>query len=148
MRRVHRPPVVDGNIEDGEEDDKEGCRPLGFEAHGDHDASDEPDERHQCAPNAPFSLDDEAEEEKDEENAAGKEEADVHRCFSQRASRRGGKAEVTHYFLRSFSERLGRPAKSFLRVIIESLKTMKSPPMTLRLRRKKLRSKISPYPKP
>ncbi len=50
----------------------------------------------------------------------------------------------THYFLRSFSDSVGRPAKIFLRVYRESVKTMRRPPMTLRLRRKKLRSKMSP----
>ena len=59
---------------------------------------------------------------------------------------RQGKAY--YYFLRSFSVRVGRPAKTDLRVIMESLKTMKRPPMTLRLRRKKFKSKIRPYPNP
>lgn len=55
-----------------------------------------------------------------------------------------GKGKAYYYFLRSFSVRVGRPAKTDLRVIIESLNTMKRPPMTLRLRRKKFRSKIRP----
>jgi len=50
--------------------------------------------------------------------------------------------------LRSVSLILGRPANRLFLDTIESLKTMKRPPMTLRLRRKKFRSKIRPYPKP
>ena len=43
---------------------------------------------------------------------------------------------------------LGRPANRVLLETIESLKTMKRPPMTLRLRRKKFMSKMRPYPNP
>ena len=52
--------------------------------------------------------------------------------------------EVAHYFLRSFSLMVGIPANNFLRDIIESLNTMKRPPMTERLRRKNVISKIRP----
>ena len=50
----------------------------------------------------------------------------------------------SHYFFRSFSLMVGSPANGVRRVIIESLKTMNNPPMTLKLRKKKLRSKIRP----
>jgi hypothetical protein len=52
--------------------------------------------------------------------------------------------ERTHYFLRSVSLIEGRPANNFFLVIIDSLNTMKRPPMTERLRRKKVRSKMRP----
>lgn len=50
------------------------------------------------------------------------------------------------YILRSFSSSCGRPAKAFDLRIHESESTINSPPMTDRLRRKKFRSKINPYP--
>ena len=52
------------------------------------------------------------------------------------------------YILRSFSSNCGRPAgANFLRTQ-ESDRTIKRPPMTDKLRRKKLRSKTRPYPIP
>lgn len=52
------------------------------------------------------------------------------------------------YILRSFSSNWGKPAgTNFLRTH-ESDRTISRPPTTLRLRRKKLRSKMRPYPRP
>ena len=48
------------------------------------------------------------------------------------------------YILRSFSSICGRPAKALVFRTHESESTMRRPPMTERLRRKKLRSKMSP----
>lgn len=50
------------------------------------------------------------------------------------------------YILRSFSSIDGRPAKALVFRTQESDRTINKPPMTDKLRRKKLRSKISPYP--
>lgn len=52
------------------------------------------------------------------------------------------------YILRSFSSSWGRPAgTNFLRTQ-ESDRTISKPPTTLRLRRKKFKSKMRPYPRP
>ena len=52
------------------------------------------------------------------------------------------------YILRSFSSNWGKPAgTNFLRTH-ESDRTISRPPTTLKLRRKKLRSKMRPYPRP
>lgn len=51
------------------------------------------------------------------------------------------------YILRSFSSSCGRPAGMYFLRTHESEMTSNKPPMTLRLRRKKLRSKRSPYPR-
>ena len=51
------------------------------------------------------------------------------------------------YIFLSFSSICGNPAgANFLRTQLSD-KTMRRPPMTLRLRRKKLRSKMRPYPR-
>jgi hypothetical protein len=54
----------------------------------------------------------------------------------------------THYFLRSVSLIDGMPAKLFFSLTTVSLNTIMRPPITLKLRRKKVRSKMRPYPKP
>lgn len=77
VRGVHRPEVVRDDVEDAEDKDEEGGGPLGLEADGNHDARDEADDRDEHAPDAPFSLDDEAQEEEDQENAACEEEAAI-----------------------------------------------------------------------
>lgn len=54
------------------------------------------------------------------------------------------RVKSAHYFLRSVSLIVGKPANGDFRETIESLNTMNRPPMTLKLRRKKLRSKMRP----
>ena len=54
----------------------------------------------------------------------------------------------THYFRLSVSLNDGKPAKSFFLFARVSDKTMRRPPTTLKLRRKKERSKRRPYPRP
>lgn len=51
------------------------------------------------------------------------------------------------YIFRSFSSSWGKPAKAFVFRTQESDKTISRPPMTERFRRKKLRSKMRPYPR-
>jgi hypothetical protein len=51
------------------------------------------------------------------------------------------------YIFRSFSSIEGSPAKALVFRTHESDKTMSRPPITERFRRKKLRSKIKPYPR-
>ena len=139
--RVNTPPVVDEYVESAESHDQERCRPLRLETNSDHNASRKTDNRDEQPSNAPLSTEDEADKQEDEQDASGEQEAKIHTSLVRAWNQPRCK---THYFLRSFSERLGRPAKSFLRVYIESLKTIRRPPMTLRLRRKKLRSKMRP----
>ena len=50
------------------------------------------------------------------------------------------------YILRSFSSIDGRPAKALVFRTQESDKTINKPPITDKFRRKKLTSKMSPYP--
>ena len=50
----------------------------------------------------------------------------------------------TDYFLRSVSLIEGRPAKFFFLEMSVSLNTMTRPPITLRFRRKKFKSKMRP----
>lgn len=59
-----------------------------------------------------------------------------------RGSKRGEK--VTDYFLRSVSLIEGRPAKFFFLEMSVSLNTITRPPITLRFRRKKFKSKMRP----
>jgi hypothetical protein len=135
---VDAPPIVYGNVEDTESEDKEWCWPLGLEANGNHDACNKANQREEGAPDAPCTLEDKAEEKENEEDAAREQEAKgkVRVITTTR--------EIAHYFLRSFSLMVGIPANNFLRDIIESLNTMKRPPMTERLRRKNVISKIRP----
>ena len=138
---MNAPPVVDEDIESTQDQDKEGRRPLRLETNGNHRAGGETNERDEGASNAPFATEGKADEEEDEKDTAGKQEADTPSVSN---TGRGSDVEMSHYFLRSVSLRLGRPANSVLRVYMESLNTMRRPPQTERLRRKKLRSKISP----
>lgn len=136
--RVHAPPVVDEHVEKAQHQYQETCRPFRLKPDGDHDTGREPDDGYEYASDAPFALKDESNEEENEEHATCEEEAwDGIRSEYQRGVK-------PYYFLRSVSLIEGRPAKVFFLLIIESLNTMKSPPMTLRLRRKKVRSKIRP----
>ena len=50
------------------------------------------------------------------------------------------------YIFRSFSSIDGRPAKALVLFTHESERTINRPPVTDKLRRKKFKSKISPYP--
>ena len=142
VRGVNAPPVVDEHVENAKHHNKEPCRPLRLEADRHHDARREADDRHEQASDAPGTTEDKSDEEENEEDTPCKQEAVGVYALHFRSGKRAN--EATHYFLRSFSERVGRPAKSFLRVYIESLKTMRRPPITLRLRRKKFRSKMRP----
>lgn len=67
---MHAPPVVDEDVEDGEESDKEACTPLGLESDGDHDAGDKTDERDDDTGKCPVALEDESNEQEDEEDTA------------------------------------------------------------------------------
>lgn len=69
------PPIIDGDIENTERYDEECCRPLGLEANGDHNASDEAEQRKERAPDAPLALDNKAKEKEDKEDAAREKEA-------------------------------------------------------------------------
>jgi len=73
--RVHGPPVVDKDVEDREEDDEEGRRPLGLEADGNHDARSEADHGHEHTRDGPLALDDETNEQEDEEHTSRELEA-------------------------------------------------------------------------
>jgi hypothetical protein len=75
VSRVNGPPVVGPNIEKTQDDNKEGSRPLGFEANGNHNASGEPNKRNKDTEQAPFTLNDEAKEKEDKQDTPCEEEA-------------------------------------------------------------------------
>ena len=70
MSGVDSPPVVDQNVEDGEENDEECRGPSCFEAHGDHDAGGETHDRHDDTCKGPLALEDHTDEEEYEKHAA------------------------------------------------------------------------------
>lgn len=141
MGRVHAPPVVGEDVEYAENDNKEDGRPFGFETNSDHSACGETEKRDEYSGKVPFTLEDKTEEQEDKEDTSGEQEAGNKSVIMS-----GVDAERwwTYYFLRSFSLMEGIPAKSFFRVTRVSVKTITRPPITLKLRRKKLRSKIRP----
>ena len=144
VRRVHTPPVVREHIEHAKYKNEESRRPLGLEANRHHSTGAQSNDRDEYASKSPFTLEYETQEKEDKKHTTCKKET---RCHGLKNVRWGVKRQA-HYFLRSVSLMLGSPANRAFLDTIESLKTMKSPPMTLRLRRKKLRSKMRPYPKP
>ena len=75
VRRVDGPEIVCDDVEYAKNENQEGCRPLGLEADGNHDAGYESDDGYEDASNGPLALDDESEEEEDEKYTACKEEA-------------------------------------------------------------------------
>lgn len=72
---MNAPPVVSKHVEDTQNDDKEGGRPLCLEANGNHDTSGKTNNGDKETHKGPFSLNNEAEEKEDEKNATSKEEA-------------------------------------------------------------------------
>ena len=74
MSRVYRPEVVRDDIEYAEDEDEECRGPLGLEADSDHDARCESDDGDEHPSDAPLSLDNEAQEKEDEQDATGEKE--------------------------------------------------------------------------
>jgi hypothetical protein len=140
---MNSPPIIGEDVENAQHHNQECGRPLGLEADGNHNTSSKTNEGDEDPDKAPFSLENESKEEENKEYSTCKKEANLRLVLANLTW-----WDKAYYFLRSFSVRLGRPANTDLREIIESLKTMKRPPMTLRLRRKKFMSKIRPYPNP
>jgi len=73
---TYRPEVVDKDVEDAQDGDEDDGAPLGLETHNDHDAGDESDHDDRHATNAPLAGEDEANEQENEQDAAG--ELEVH----------------------------------------------------------------------
>lgn len=139
MGSVDTPPIVNEDVEDAQKSDKETGAPLGLEADGDHDTGAQTNDGDDDTGERPVALEDETNEKEDEEDSAGKLEA-VDRLMTLI----GLDINKTYYLRRSVSLKVGKPAKSFLFFCKESERTMRSPPTTLRLRRKKERSKRRP----
>lgn len=139
VSRVDAPPVVNEDVEDAQKSDKETGTPLGLEADGDHDTGAQTNDGDDDTGERPVPLENKTDEEEDEENSARELEAvDTLMTLS------GSNINKTYYLRRSVSLREGKPAKSFLFFCKESERTMRRPPTTLRLRRKKERSKRRP----
>ena len=68
-------PVVDQHVKDAQKRHQEARRVLCLEAHSDHNARAETDDRDEHASNGPVALEDKANEEEDEEDAASELEA-------------------------------------------------------------------------
>lgn len=136
---VDAPPVVNEYVEDREDDYEEAGGQFRLEPNCNHDASGETDEGEEEAEECPLSLKDYSDEQEDEEDTSSQLEAEGRSAGF--AHRRAG---FTHYFLLSSSLKVGSPAKKFFRETMESENTMRRPPMTDRLRRKKLMSKMRP----
>lgn len=64
------PPIINEDIEHREQDDEEGGGPLGFEAHRDHAARDEPEDRDEYPGEGPCTLEHEPQEQEDQQDAA------------------------------------------------------------------------------
>jgi hypothetical protein len=63
-------PVVDQHVKDAQKRHQKARRVFSLEAHSDHDARAETNDRNEHASNGPVALEDEADEEEDEEDAA------------------------------------------------------------------------------
>jgi cobalamin biosynthesis protein CobT len=150
--RVQRPPVVDEDIGDAQDSDQQTGTPLGLESDGDHDASGKSEKRDNGSEQGEFPLEGESDEKEDEEDSSSELEAAFSKQSGFSTSLIGGSVcrlqDSTYYFLRSVSLMLGSPANNFLFFWSESERTIRSPPMTERFRRKKDMSKIKPYPRP
>lgn len=136
---MYAPPIVGKDIEDAQHNDQEGRGPLGFEANSNHDACGKTKQRDENAAYAPLSLNNEPKEQEYKQDASGEEETGAENQGDQREFE-----DDTDYFLRSVSLIEGRPAKFFLFEMSVSLNTMTRPPITLRFRRKKFKSKMRP----
>lgn len=136
---MDRPPIVDKHVEDAQKSDQEASGPFCLESNSDHDTGSQSDNGDEHSGERPVSLEDESNEEEDEEDSTGQLEA----IISMHTMRAQGGCP-THYFRRSVSLIEGNPANSFFLFWRESERTIKSPPTTLRLRRKKERSKRRP----
>jgi len=73
---VQRPPVVHVEVEDAEDQDEHNSRELCLESDHHHDTGDKPENARDNSPEAPVATEDEANEEEDEQDAAG--ELEVH----------------------------------------------------------------------
>jgi len=76
VHRMHAPPIVDEHVEYGQQYHKECSRPLGLEANSDHATRGKSNDRYKYACDRPFTLNDKADEQEDEENTAGQLETD------------------------------------------------------------------------
>lgn len=66
---VQAPPVVDEDVEQAEEDDEESGRPLGLETDDDHATGDEAKDGNDDAGKGPFTSNEEADKEEDEQDS-------------------------------------------------------------------------------
>ena len=67
---MHGPPIVDENVENGQEEDEEGGGPLCLEANDDERDGKKTNDGERNANQRPLALDDEAEEEENKEDSA------------------------------------------------------------------------------
>lgn len=69
---MNAPPVVNENIESGEQQHEERSTPLCLEANRDHDACSQSKNGNNDTCNVPVALEDEADEQEDEEHTSSK----------------------------------------------------------------------------
>lgn len=70
MGVVDGPPVVDDNVEDGQEQDQEHGRPFGLESNSDHDTGGKSNDRGNGARQRPRAVKSESNKQKDEKNSS------------------------------------------------------------------------------
>lgn len=77
MSRVDVPPIVNQNVEYGEENDEECRSPSGLEAHSNHDTCGKTHDRHDHTRKGPLALEDDTNEEEYKKHTARQLEAVV-----------------------------------------------------------------------
>jgi hypothetical protein len=72
IERTYSPEVVDKDVEDTQDQDKENGRELGLETNNNHDTSNESKQTNEYSPDVPFTSKDETNEQEDEQDTSSK----------------------------------------------------------------------------
>lgn len=80
---MHAPPVVDEEVEDGEQENEEGSGPFGFESSYDHDGRSQAEEGDDCSDECKLAIKNKADEKEDEQHAACELKVLFPVCFRQ-----------------------------------------------------------------
>lgn len=72
MCRVNAPPVVNENVENGQDNNEKRSRPLSLESNGNHPASPKADQRHDEPGDGPLTLNHKPKEKENEEDTTYK----------------------------------------------------------------------------
>jgi hypothetical protein len=72
MMRFNAPPIIREYIEGAQNDNEEGCWPLGLETNSYHNTRNKAHKRYQQARKAPLTLDHETKEQENKQDTTGK----------------------------------------------------------------------------